>query len=399
MKKKILFISEALWIGGIESALCNLLHRMDYEKYDVTCLVLRGSLEMADKIHPNCRLLVADREKTFTFSKTYKFSRLYHLTEHTENPSQLHRTMMWAVPAIKYLENRIYIRYIQEQVRGEHFDTCVIYSDRAAETAVRAIDAERYLMFYHHGAMRREYHDEIGYRKADKIITVSNFVGQKLRQFRPKYADKMTTLHNLTDVEGIRTKAAAPIPEEFENGKFHIVSCGRVSPEKGMDLAVEACAKLVNMGHDNIHWWIVGGGPDFQAVQARAAELHLDDHLTLLGMQDNPFPYIRRAALYVQPSRFEGYPMTVLEALVLGKPIVSTDNGGAGEMLTEGVTGTLCPISAEDIAQAVHGLLNDRTLLDQMRRNVENTDFEAQNSVIINELERLMICETNRYTK
>ena len=116
-------------------------------------------------------------------------------------------------------------------------------------------------------------------------------------------------------------------------------------------------------------------------------------------MQDNPYPYIRRADLYVQPSRFEGYPMTVLEALVLGKPIVSTDNGGAGEMLTEGVTGTLCPISSEGIAQAVHDLLNDQTLLNQMRRNVENTDFESQNRAVITELERLMICETNRYTK
>ena len=147
MKKKILFITEALWIGGIETALVNLLRRMDYDKYDVTCLILRGSLELADRIPPKCRLVVADREKTITFSDAYKFSRLYHLTEHAENPSRLHRAMMWATPAIRWLENRLYIHYIREQMKGEHFDTCVIYSDRTAETAVRAIDADRYLMF------------------------------------------------------------------------------------------------------------------------------------------------------------------------------------------------------------------------------------------------------------
>jgi hypothetical protein len=59
--KKILFISEALWIGGIETALVNLLNRMDYEKYDVSCLVIKGSLEMANRITPKCRLIVADR--------------------------------------------------------------------------------------------------------------------------------------------------------------------------------------------------------------------------------------------------------------------------------------------------------------------------------------------------
>ena len=390
MKKKIIFVTEALWIGGIETALVNLLGRMDYDKYDVTCLVIRGSLELADRIHPKCRLLVADREKTFTFSTPYKFSRLYHLTEHAENPSRLHQAMMWAVPTIKWVENRLYLRYIRERMQGERFDTCVIYSDRTAETAVRAINADRYLMFYHHGAMRKEYHDEIGYRKADRIITVSNFVERQLRRFRPKYADKMMTLHNLTDVEGIRAKAEAPIPEEFSKNEFHIVSCGRVSREKGMDLAVEACAKLLEMGHDNIHWWIIGGGPDFQTVLAKAAELHLDDHLTLLGMQDNPYPYIHRADLYVQPSRFEGYPMTVLEALVLGKPVVSTDNGGSSEMLTEGVTGTLCPISSEGIAQSVHGLLINQSALEQMRNNVEQTDMDAENRQTLRSLEELL---------
>lgn len=390
MKKKIIFVTEALWIGGIETALVNLLGRMDYDKYDVTCLVIRGSLELADRIHPKCRLLVADREKTFTFSTPYKFSRLYHLTEHAENPSRLHQAMMWAVPTIKWVENRLYLRYIRERMQGERFDTCVIYSDRTAETAVRAINADRYLMFYHHGAMRKEYHDEIGYRKADRIITVSNFVERQLRRFRPKYADKMMTLHNLTDVEGIQSKAEAPIPEQFEDNIFHIVSCGRVSREKGMDLAVEACAKLVEMGHDIIHWWIIGGGPDFQTVQTKAAELHLDDHLTLLGMQDNPYPYIHRADLYVQPSRFEGYPMTVLEALVLGKPVVSTDNGGSSEMLTEGVTGTLCPISSEGIAQSVHGLLINQSALEQMRNNVEQTDMDAENRQTLRSLEELL---------
>ena len=198
------------------------------------------------------------------------------------------------------------------------------------------------------------------------------------------------TLHNLTDVDGILAKAEAPIPEEFENDKFHIVSCGRVSREKGMDLAVEACTKLVALGHDNIRWWIIGGGPDFSAVQKKVAELHMEAHVHLLGMQDNPYPYIRRADLYVQPSRFEGYPMTVLEALVLGKPVVSTDNGGAGEMLTEGVTGILCPISAEGIAQAVNGLLTHRATLEQMRKNVENTDMDAGNRQTIAALEQLL---------
>ena len=386
MKKKILFISEALWIGGIETALVNLLNRMDYEKYEVTLLLRRAIFDgdMRQKVPAKCRILTFDREDL-----QYRFSRLYHLTEESENPSRLHRAMMWAVPAIKWMENRLYIRYIRKQMKNEHFDTCVIYSDVAAETAVRVIRADKFLLFYHHGAMRKVWHDEIGYRKADKIIAVSGAVEQKLREFRPKYANKMTTIHNLTDVEGIRAKGEEPVPEEFPADKFNIVSCGRVSHEKGMDLAVEACAELVAMSHENIHWWIVGGGPAEDEVRAKIAELKMEDHVTMLGMKGNPYPYIKRADLYVQPSRFEGYPMTILEALILGQPVVSTNNTGAQEILQDGVTGILCEISARSVADEVHALLENVYVLGNLQKNVAELDMEQNNRLIMVNLFRL----------
>lgn len=358
MKKKIVFVTEALWIGGIETALVNLLNCMDYEKYDVTCLVLRGSLELVERITPRCRLIVADRGRTVTFTEVYKHNRLYHLTEESENPSRLHRAMMWSVPAIRWLENRLYIRYIREQMKDEYFDTCVIYSDRTAEIAVRAVKADKYLLFYHHGAMRKVWHDEIGYRKADKIIAVSGAVEQKLRTFRPQYADKMMTIHNLTDVEGIRAKSLEPIPEVFPADKFNIVSCGRVSREKGMDLAVEAAAELVAMGYDDIHWWIVGGGPAEGEVRAKIAELHMENHVTMLGMKDNPYPYIRHADLYVQPSRFESYGLTIAEAMILDRKIISTDTDGAHALIRTGENGILCKDDPRELCGAVESVFN-----------------------------------------
>ena len=384
MKKTILFVSEALWIGGIETALVNLLNRMDYDKFDVTCLVVRGSLELADRITPKCRLIIADREKVFTFPKRYKFSRLYHLTEDSENPSLLHRAMMWAVPAIKWLENRLYIRYIRKNLKHEHFDTCVIYSDRTAETAVRAVRADKYLMFYHHGAMRKVWHDEIGYRNADAIIAVSQGVKKKLREFRPEYAHKMTTIHNLVDVEEIRTKAEADIPEALDKDLFHIVSCGRVSREKGMDLAVEACAKLVATGHKNIHWWIVGGGPAEKEVRDKISALHMEDHVTMLGMKPNPYPYIKKADLYVQPSRFESFGLTIIEAMVLGSPVVSTDTDGAKALIHHQTNGILCSCSADALADAIRTV---HASANSLASDTMYAEIKKNNKAILSQLE------------
>ena len=61
MKKKIIFVTKALWIGGIETALVNLLKHFDYNKFDVTLLVLKAELDMLDQINPNCKVIIADR--------------------------------------------------------------------------------------------------------------------------------------------------------------------------------------------------------------------------------------------------------------------------------------------------------------------------------------------------
>lgn len=387
MKKHILFTSEALWIGGIETALLNLLNRINYDKYDVTLLLQWAIFDgnMRQQVPSQCRIITCDRSNA-----AYRYNRLYHLTEASENPSRLHRAMMWAVPVIKWVENRLYIRYIREHMKAEHFDTCVIYSDRTAEIAVRAVRADKYLMFYHHGAMRKAWHDEIGYRKAARIIAVSKGVEEKLRAFRPKYAHKMTTVHNLIDIEGICAKADVSIPESFDKTHCHIVSCGRVSYEKGMDLAVETCAKLVSMGHKNIHWWIVGGGPAEEDVRRKIAELHMEDYVTMLGMKVNPYPYIKKADLYVQPSRFEGYPMTILEALILGQPVISTDNSGAKEIIVSNETGLLCDTNPDSLSLCISKLLSNRAILDALRACVQAQKMDQYNLSILDHIQHLL---------
>lgn len=126
MKKKIIFVSTALWIGGIETALINLLNHFDYEKYDVTLLILHAVLDMADQVNPKCCLLIADRENTYTFKKPYHYARSYHLTEESENPSFMHRAFMWTVPFIRVIEQHLYTRYIHEMLKEEQFDTCIL---------------------------------------------------------------------------------------------------------------------------------------------------------------------------------------------------------------------------------------------------------------------------------
>ena len=384
MKKKIIFVTKALWIGGIETALVNLLKYFNYDKYDVTLLVLKAELDMLDQIHPKCRVLIADREQPVSFQELYKYKKLYHLTEEPEHPSGLHKVMMWTVPMIRWIENRLYIRYVRKVMRQEKYDTAIIYSDIVGETTVRAIKADKYLMFYHHGAMRHVYHDKIAYKKCERIIAVSENQAAMLKKFDLKYASKVVMIHNLINLDEIQEKAKEPIKEFFDKTRFNIVTVGRVSYEKGLDLAIEACSKLVEKGYDNICWWIVGDGPAMGDVQDIITKLHLEQYVITVGMKSNPYPYIHQADLYVQPSRFEGYPMTILEALVLGQPVISTNNGGAREILQEGMSGILEPVDAEKIASGIEMILVNGEKHNEMKRYVEKMDFQKANIHCIN---------------
>ncbi len=391
MKKKLIFITEALWIGGIETALVNLLNRLDYNRFDVTCLVLRDSLDVADRITPQCRLIVSDRQHKVTFPKGYGCKRLYNIMEEPQNAAKFRRLIWYALRVVfRAAEARCYASYVKKQLKGEHFDTAVIYSDRAAETAVRAVSADRFLMFYHHGAMRREYHDAYGYRKADKVIAVSPALAEKLRTYRSKYADKIISVNNIIDIDGVREKGLDIPTVKFSADCFNIVSCGRLSHAKGMDIAVDACAKLVADGLTGFHWYIVGGGPEESALREQIMRLGLEDCVSLLGMQSNPYPYIRCADLYVQPSRFEAFGLTIREAQVLAVPVLSTRTDGSAELISDGETGLLCESDADSIAAAVIRLYNAPKLRESIQAELQNHDFERDNSAILKQLYSLL---------
>ena len=390
MKKKLIFITEALWIGGIETALVNLLNRLDYDRYNVTCLILRDCQEMAYRITPKCRLIVSDRQHAVTFREGYHYKRMYNLMEEPQHASKLRR-LIWRILRffLRAPEARRYATYVKKQLGGEHFDTAVIYSDRAAETAVRAVSADRILMFYHHGAMRREYHDELGYHRAENVIAVSEALAEKLKAYRPMYAGKIIAVNNLIDVAGVREKSLETPETVFPKDCFNIVSCGRLASAKGMDLAVAACAKLVNDGLTDIRWWIVGGGPEEPSLRAQIRALGVERYVTLLGMQDDPYPYIRQADLYVQPSRFEGHCVTVLEARLLAVPILATRNA-AEEQLEDGKSGRLCKPDAASIADAASELYRMPERRQAFRDALRRYDFEHDNAIILQELYALL---------
>ena len=390
-KKKIIFVSQALWIGGIETALVNLINKLDYNKYDVTCLITQNYVDMAERLTKNCRLIVADRCSLVTFTKPYKFKKLYKILEEPQGATRFRR-FIWRVLNIlfKALEMHLYAGYIKEQLRGESFDTAIIYSDRVAEITVKAINTKKFLMFYHHGAIRREYHDRYGYEKSEKIIAVSDNIAKNLKAYRKKYANKIVVVNNVIDVDSITEKSKESIDEGlFSENKFNIVSCGRLAPVKGLNFAIEAIARLVEEGYTDINWYIVGGGPIQEDIRKQIASHKMEKHIFMLGMKNNPYPYIKKCDLFIQPNIFEGYSLSIMEAKILGTPILAT-YAAAGNQIENGVDGFLCDTSTVSVYENILRLYKNRKELENCKSSLMNCDFESINQRIISQLENFL---------
>lgn len=150
-----------------------------------------------------------------------------------------------------------------------------------------------------------------------------------------------------------------PALESFVAAGPTLVSVGRLSFEKGYDLLLDALAQVGTTGN-GARLVVLGDGPQRARLEAHAQRLGLGDRVRWLGYQDDTRPLLARATLYVQPSRQEGLPLAVLEAMQFGAAIVATAVGDVPELLDQGAAGALVARGdASALARAIEALLVD----------------------------------------
>lgn len=140
-----------------------------------------------------------------------------------------------------------------------------------------------------------------------------------------------------------------------------VVTVSRLSREKGLDLLVRAVAQLLPE-HPGLDVAVAGSGPEQPVLEELCGRLGLAGHVRLLGVRDDVGDLLRRAAVFVSPSREEAGPLAVLEAMAAGTAVVATRVGGTPEVVADGVTGILVEPDATGLAQGLRRVLSDAGL-------------------------------------
>lgn len=196
-------------------------------------------------------------------------------------------------------------------------------------------------------------------RTGASIVFVADGV-KKALPYRFSWA-RVATIQNGVNCASIVRQAGASTRES--NEKLVFCSAGRLEHQKGYDLLIAGCRLLPDDVRSHIKVLIAGSGSQQAALQRQIEAAGLEDVITLLGYQDNPYPLIAGADICVFSSRYEGFSIAAAEAMALGVPVVTTRVTGIPELLTDGVDAIIAAnISPQALCDAMLTLVNDAGL-------------------------------------
>ncbi|MDE6487363.1 MAG: glycosyltransferase [Muribaculaceae bacterium] len=382
MKKQVLIVIDSLGCGGAEKSLAALLNRLDYSRMDVDLLVRsRGGVNEAHV--PECVRMLDYRPRGI---KARLGAAAYSIGFRLLDAAGVRRhraETLWALAGWSFPRLR------------RHYDVAIAYQQGVPTFfAATKVSATRRLAWINVDIATAGYRPGFCgkyYDRYDKVVAVSRMLHESIRVAGYTDSRRLTTIYDIVDTDEIRSLACLPakvrpLPAEV----LRIVTVGRMERQKNYILAVEAAAELKRRGVRFV-WHFVGDGSERPTVAAAAKRLGVADRIVFEGARANPYPWFAAADIYVQTSSFEGFGLTLAEARVLGKPVVTTDFGVARDQIADGHNGLIAQMTPASVADKIEALAADPELRRHIAANAaaESNDTAMTESRKVNQL----ICE------
>lgn len=365
-------------IGGTEKALLNMISEMPKEQYDITIMMLEksgGFLDYIPKhVHVKCfqdfqrikgLLNFPLQNSALHFLKSGKFLKAFSL--------------MWIYFITKLLNDRsILFEYLlreHEEIRTE-YDTAIAYAgpmDFISYFVLNRINAKKKIQWIHFDVTKIGFNKKFAgkhYEKFNGIFVVSDEGRRKLINILPNLEKRVNTyINNIspTSLDRLAIKGKG-FTDDFSG--IRILTVGRLSKEKGQDLAIHVLTNLKAAGY-KVRWYCIGDGIAKSEYESLIEKLKVKSDFILLGSDPNPYPYMSQCDIYIQPSRHEGYCITLAEAKHFEKPIISTNFTGAREQLDSYHMGFVVNLDQQEMYLEIKRLIDDGNLKIKQNMNLK----------------------------
>ena len=389
----ILIASYDMEIGGVERSLINMLSEFDYDDNNVDLILYSHTGEflkmLSDKVHLQPEL---KEYKTFRQSiKSVFKSGFYKIG--------MARIMAKVVSLINGKSKKFNeIGYYQMQMMWKYAIKFLPKIEKKYDVAIsylwphyfvaEKVNAKKKIAWIHtdYSVIEVDKEEDLKiWNKFDYIVSISESCTKAFLKKYPELKKKIVLVENINSQKVVTKQANENITDYiFDKSNFNLVTTGRLCYPKGFDNAINALRILHDKGYKNIKWYVIGYGGDEEKLKDLIKENKLEDSFILLGKKINPYPYMKVCDVYVQPSRYEGKAVTVVEAQILSKPVLITNYPTAKSQVKEGYDGVICDLSVEGIANAVESLINSKQTLKELSQNCMKNNYSNKD-----ELEKL----------
>ncbi|EEL78884.1 Glycosyl transferase group 1 [Bacillus cereus AH1271] len=365
-------------IGGTEKALLNMIAEIPKEKYEVTILMLEKKGEFLNFIPKGVRIeYVKDYEEMQCILNKPTRLVIADFIKQRKIVKALQLAVLYVISKVMK-ERSVIFKYCLQNYEGayKNYDIAIAYAgpmDFISYFVANKVEARRKIQWIHFDIEKIYFNKHFVnkvYKKFQHVFVVSDVGKIKLTQTVPELINKTETFFNIISPEMICKMANEGIgfADDFEG--VRILTVGRLSIEKGQDLTISVLAKLKEAGF-NVRWYCIGDGKERGMYEKLVENYDVQGDYIFLGAVSNPYPFMKQCDLYVQPSRYEGYCITLAEARCFNNPIISTDFTGASEQIIHNHNGLIVQFDEQQMYDSIVQILSDKSLEGRLRKNIE----------------------------
>lgn len=365
--KKILFMVSSMNIGGVEKSLLSLLSEIPKDKYDITLLLLEKKGEFLEQIPDWVKV---EEASWFKEIKPIIMQSPQQTIKNYMKSNKYFKVLSFIVCYMidKYFDNRyLYYKNVFKDIpfNENEYDAAIAYqgpTDTIDYYITHKVRAEKKISWVHFDISKHYINKKLYsklYQKFNKIYVVSNEAKKKIDEIIPISKIKTETFFNIISSKVINNMKHETVNFDDTFEGINIATVGRLSYEKGQDLAIEIMYRLKQDGY-LFKWYFVGDGLSRKKYEEMIYKYGLEKECILVGATSNPYPYIDKSDIYVQTSRHEGYCLTLAEARCLHKPIVSTNFIGAYEQITNNEDGYITDCNVDELYKKIKYLIDNK---------------------------------------
>lgn len=394
MKKKLLFVINTLSRAGAEIALLELLRRLDGQEYEIYLYVITGQGELVGKLPAYVRLLNSTFSEESVLTRKGRGKLIRKACQSFMKNGKLFDKICYIIRNLISMvkERRVQVDKLLWRIfsdGAERFDICFDLAmawieGGSAYYVADHVKARKKVVLIHidyESAGYTRAMDQDCFERFINIFAVSEETKRHFINFYPEYAAKSSVLHSIVNQNIICLKAQERGGFSDEYDGFRILTVGRLTWQKGYDIAIETMKILKEKKYD-IRWYVLGEGDQRKFLKKRIQEFKLEKDFLLLGQKDNPYPYYAQTDLYVHATRYEGKSIAIQEAQILGCAVIASDCNGNLEQIADGKDGILCELTPWAVAEKIEDLyLNEekRNRLGEKAKKKENSyEWELQ---------------------